>query len=158
MVTTATGLWSTADVIATSDEADVALLWVPRQSGHGSFVQPLAAPSDGEPVFVIGHPEGLKYTLSTGLVSDLRDQIVQISAAISPGNSGGPVYDAPGALIAIVSSKFDSTRDANAENLGFAASAQVLRRPDAFKFYGDGRKHLQTYLNDLTQPAAKAGN
>ena len=90
MVTTAVGLWSTADVIATSADADVALLWVQRQSGTGAFIQPLAAPSDGEPVFVIGHPEGLKYTLSTGLVSDLRDQIVQISAAISPRQQRWP--------------------------------------------------------------------
>jgi serine protease Do len=155
MVTTAVGVWSTAEVIGSASPIDVALLWVPRKSGKGSFVQPLAPPSDGEPIFVIGHPEGLKYTLSTGLVSGLRDQLIQISAAISPGNSGGPVYDVHGELIGIVSSKFDRDHDANAENLGFAASAQVLRNPDAWKFYGDGRKHLETYLNDLKNGPAK---
>ncbi len=95
MVTTAAGVWSTADVIATAVPLDLALLWVPRHSGQGKFVQPISAAVDGEPVFVIGHPEGLKYTLSTGLVSGLRDQSIQISAAISPGNSGGPVTTTP---------------------------------------------------------------
>jgi len=149
MVTTAEGVWSVADIVGSAAPIDVALLWVPRQSGHAMFVQPVAKPSDGEEVFVIGHPEGLKYTLSTGLVSGLHDQIVQISAAISPGNSGGPVYDSHGDLIAIVSAKFDKNRDANAENLGFAASAQILDNPSAWTFYGAGRKHLETYLNDL---------
>jgi S1-C subfamily serine protease len=149
MVTTAAGVWSTADVIAVAAPLDIALLWVPRHSGHGDFVQPIAAPSDGEPIFVIGHPEGLKYTLSTGLVSGLRDQIIQISAAISPGNSGGPVYDNHGYLIGIVSAKYDRNQDANAENLGFAARAEMVRDPARWSFYGSGREKLEAYMHDL---------
>ena len=149
MVTTAAGVWSTADVIAVAPPLDLALLWVPRHSGHGDFVQPIANPTDGEPIFVIGHPEGLKYTLSTGLVSGLRDQLIQISAAISPGNSGGPVYDNHGNLIGIVSAKYDRNQDANAENLGFAAQAEMVRDPARWSFYGSGREKLETYLHDL---------
>jgi putative serine protease PepD len=156
MVATASGLWSTAEVVATAAPLDLALLWVPRHSGSAKFVQPIADAADGEDVFVIGHPEGLKYTLSTGIVSGLRDNGIQISAAISPGNSGGPVYDAHGRLIGIVSSKFDRTQDANAENLGFAARAELLRGEGAWSFYGSGREKLDAYLKDLgkTQPAA----
>ncbi len=149
MVTTAAGIWSTADVIATAVPLDIALLWVPRHSGTASFVQPLAKPTDGEAVFVIGHPEGLKYTLSTGLISDLRDQMIQISAAVSPGNSGGPVYDDHGGLLGIVSSKFDRNMDANGENLGFAAKADALRDPARWTFYGKGRDRLADYLKAL---------
>jgi S1-C subfamily serine protease len=149
MVTTEAGVWSTADVIASSVPLDLALLWVPRHSGQGKFIQPVSRATDGEAVFVIGHPEGLKYTLSTGLVSGLRDEIIQISAAISPGNSGGPVYDDHGDLIGIVSSKVDRNLDANAENLGFAAQAEMLRDPARWSFYGTGRKKLETYLGDL---------
>jgi S1-C subfamily serine protease len=149
MVTTASGVWSTADVIGSSAPLDLALLWVPRHSGEGKFSQPISKAEDGEPIFVIGHPEGLKYTLSTGLVSGLRDQIIQISAAISPGNSGGPVYDNHGDLIGIVSAKVDRNLDANAENLGFAAQAEMLRDPARWSFYGTGRQKLETYLNDL---------
>jgi S1-C subfamily serine protease len=156
MVTTEAGVWSTADVIASSVPLDLALLWVPRHSGQGKFIEPISRATDGEPVFVIGHPEGLKYTLSTGLVSGLRDEIIQISAAISPGNSGGPVYDDHGDLIGIVSSKIDRTVDANAENLGFAAQAEMLRDPARWTFYGTGRKKLETYLNDLQQSQSNA--
>ena len=157
MVTTSVGIWSNADVIATAVPLDIALLWVPRHSGSGSFTQPISKATDGEEVFVIGHPEGLKYTLSTGLISDLRDQIIQISAAISPGNSGGPVYDNHGSLLGIVSSKFDRNVDANGENLGFAAQAQMLRDPAHWVFYGDGRRKLDTYnkaLQTLPVPTA----
>jgi S1-C subfamily serine protease len=125
MVTTAAGVWSTADVIAAAVPLDLALLWVPR------------------------HPEGLKYTLSTGLISGLRDQIIQISAAVSPGNSGGPVYDDHGSLLGIVSSKFDRNVDANGENLGFAAQAVMLRDPSQWAFYGKGRERLADYLKAL---------
>ena len=149
MVTTAAGVWSTADVIASSAPLDLALLWVPRHSGQGNFIQPISKARDGEAVFVIGHPEGLKYTLSTGLISGMRDPLIQISAAISPGNSGGPVYDNHGSLIGIVSSKFDRNVDANAENLGFAAQAEMLRDLSRWTFFGNGRKRLQGYLNDL---------
>jgi S1-C subfamily serine protease len=135
-------------VIATAAPLDLALLWVPRHSGHAKFVQPISEAADGEEVFVIGHPEGLKYTLSTGIVSGLRDEAIQISAAISPGNSGGPAYDAHGELIGIVSSKFDHNRDANAENLGFATRAAMLRDLSRWSFYGTGRERLATYLND----------
>lgn len=149
MVATASGVWSTADVIAASTPLDLALLWVPRHSGQGRFIQPIAQAVDGEPVFVIGHPEGLKYTLSTGLVSGLHAPMIQISAAVSPGNSGGPVYNDRGGLIGVVSSKFDRSLDANAENLGFAVQAEMLRDPTRWSFYGSGQKRLETFLNDL---------
>jgi S1-C subfamily serine protease len=122
---------------------------VPRHSGQGKFIQPISQAVDGEPVFVIGHPEGLKYTLSTGLVSGLHAPMIQISAAVSPGNSGGPVYDDHGDLIGVVSSKFDRSVDANAENLGFAVEAEMLRDPTRWSFYGTGQKMLGAYLNDL---------
>lgn len=149
LVATETGVWSNANVVAIATSLDLALLWVPRHTGQAKFVQPISEAADGEEVFVIGHPEGLKFTLSTGIVSGLRDEAIQISAAISPGNSGGPVYDAHGELIGIVSSKFDHNRDANAENLGFATRAEMLRDLSRWTFYSTGRERLATYLNDL---------
>lgn len=149
MVAMEGGIWSTADVIANSASNDMALLWVSRHSGATRFVQPIGKPQDGEPIFVIGHPEGLKYTLSSGIISGLRDNVLQISAAISPGNSGGPVYDSHGELLGIVSSKFDRNNDANAENLGFATSSELLQDLALWSFHGDGRQKLEQYLKDL---------
>lgn len=149
MVAMEGGLWSRADVIATCPSNDMALLWVERHSGAARFVQPIGKPQDGEPIFVIGHPEGLKYTLSSGIISGLHEDVLQISAAISPGNSGGPVYDAHGSLLGVVSSKFDRNNDANAENLGFANSAELLHDLSVWSFHGSGRQRLEQYLKDL---------
>ena len=149
LVSTVVGMRASADVVATAEQADLALLWINRRAGHAMFAQPIKKASDGDSIFVIGHPEGLDYTLSTGIVSGLRGNDVQISAAISPGNSGGPVYDLHGNLVGIVSSKFDRNRDANAENLGFATSAEVLQEIAGWNFKGDGKLRLQQYIQAL---------
>jgi S1-C subfamily serine protease len=83
---------------------------VPRDSGGGNFAEPIASSSDvtdGESVFVIGHPEGLRFTLSTGIISRTDSSTIQMSALVSPGNSGGPVFDDKGELVAIVTSMVD---------------------------------------------------
>jgi hypothetical protein len=149
MVATASGVWSKARVVALAPDLDLALLWVDRHSGTSQFAQPIADARDGEDVFVIGHPEGLKFTLSTGIVSSIRDKTVQISAAISPGNSGGPFYDDRGNLLAIVSSKFDANNDANAENIGFATSATPLRNDSDWQFAPGGKPLLSLYIAAL---------
>lgn len=146
MIATASGVWSTASIVAMALDQDVALLWVARHSGSAAFVQPLAAPKDGEPIFAIGHPEGLKFTLSTGIISGLRDQIVQVSAAISPGNSGGPLYDDRGNLVGVVTSKFDHNVDPNAENIGFAVRADTLLDDSHWNFSGNGKNLLDSYI------------
>jgi S1-C subfamily serine protease len=146
LVATESGIWAKADVVGQSPQLDLALLWMARHSGSAEFVQPLSAGRDGAEIFVIGHPEGLRYTLSTGIISGLRDDELQISAAVSPGNSGGPVYDHRGNLVGIVSSKFDHNRDANAENLSFAAKADGLLRKSAWTFRAGGQQRLDRYL------------
>jgi S1-C subfamily serine protease len=59
----------------------------------------------GEAVLVIGNPLGLEHTLSTGVVSARRlyrdKRWVQITAPLSPGNSGGPVFDQKGSTIGV---------------------------------------------------------
>jgi serine protease Do len=60
----------------------------------------------GEKVYTIGHPMGLDYSLTQGIVSACSRSIgtktyIQIDAAINPGNSGGPLYNDRGQLIGI---------------------------------------------------------
>ena len=143
------GTWGTADVIARHGSLDLLLLWVPRESGSGKFVQPVAKSGpgiEGENVFVIGHPEGLRFTLSTGIVSRLQGSVVQISAPVSPGNSGGPVFDDHGALVGIVTSMVDRNGDPNAENLNFAVRADALMEDSGWEFEGIGHRRLSDYV------------
>jgi S1-C subfamily serine protease len=84
----------------------------------------------GEKVFAVGNPSGLTATLSEGIVSGLRTQrgvrYVQTSAAISPGSSGGGLFDERGNLLGITSFKIE-----DAENLNFAIAAEDYWRKGA---------------------------
>jgi S1-C subfamily serine protease len=150
LIAMASGTWATGEVVARHKSLDLLLLWIPRESGHGVFAQPIAQPpaiAEGENVFVIGHPEGLRFTLSTGIISRMDGNIIQISAPVSPGNSGGPVFDDKGNLVGIVTSMVDKHGDPNAENLNFSVRAEALRQVSEWDFTKAGRKYLTDYLS-----------
>lgn len=150
LVAMASGTWGAAEVIARHKSLDLALIWMPRDSGNATFAEPIANAShvaDGESIFVIGHPEGLRFTLSTGIVSRTDAYTIQMSAPVSPGNSGGPVFDDKGELVAIVTSMIDKNGDPNAENLNFAVRADALLDDSGWDFENAGRKHLDDYTD-----------
>jgi hypothetical protein len=59
----------------------------------------------GEAVYTVGAPSGLDLSLSDGLLSGLREEggqkFIQTTAPISPGSSGGPLFDAKGHLVGV---------------------------------------------------------
>ena len=105
---------------------DLCLLEVAADVG---LVPIVIAPMDtvrvGQPVFAIGSPHGLEMTLSEGLVSALRPAaegqlpIIQTSAALSAGSSGGGLFDTEARLIGITDNV-----SPGGENLGFALPAE----------------------------------
>lgn len=86
-------------------------------------VRPVDSLAIGERVFAIGAPITLERTLSEGLISGIRHDegrtLVQTSAPISPGSSGGGLFDERGNLVGITTL---ASRDA-AQNLNFAIAA-----------------------------------
>lgn len=76
----------------------------------------------GETVYTIGAPKGLEATLGQGLISGLREikgtRYVQTTAPISPGSSGGGLFDAAGNLVGITTFHI---RDADGLNFAIAA-------------------------------------
>jgi S1-C subfamily serine protease len=146
------GSYAYATIVGRHQHLDLALLWVARRTGHASFHQPIIRYRDtavGSPVFVIGHPQGLFFTLSSGLVSRVAgDGMVQLSAPISPGNSGGPAYDNAGRLVGVVTITVDKQTSPNAENLNFATRADAFLSLDDWGFRGDGKTILEKFIKE----------
>ena len=154
LVAMATGTWAGADVVGRHKNLDLCLIWLSRETGSASFLQPVLGQggiNEGETIFVIGHPQGLRFTLSTGIISRRDQDALQISAPVSPGNSGGPVYDEHGNLIGIVTSMIDRSMSPNAENLNFAVRADAVLEPDRWDFQGEGRKRLGQFLKESSK-------
>jgi tetratricopeptide (TPR) repeat protein len=83
----------------------------------------------------MGAPEGLELTLSEGLISGLREfeggLVVQTSAAISPGSSGGGLFDARGQLVGITTFYLKEGQNLNFALPGDWAQSLVLGSPAA---------------------------
>jgi serine protease Do len=98
---------------------------------------------DGGVVVAIGHPFGLNYTATQGVISKadrVRDGIkyIQIDAAINPGNSGGPLVAKNGEVIGV-----NSFIIRGGDNLGFALPVSYLREA------------LQLYVPYRGEPSAR---
>lgn len=81
---------------------------------------------DGDAVIAIGHPYGLNYTATEGIVSKARRlqrgiNYIQIDAAINPGNSGGPLVNTDGEIVGV-----NTFIIAGGDNLGFALPVEYL--------------------------------
>ncbi len=114
----------------------------------------------GEDVIAIGNPLGeLRGTATSGIISAVKRAItvegtdmrlIQTDAAISPGNSGGGLFNASGKLIGIVNAKVSDT---TAEGLGFAIPVNsVVNEISDLLHYGyvTGRAYLGVYTQNVT--------
>lgn len=97
---------------------------------------------DGDVVVAIGHPYGLNYTATQGVISKvdrIREGLkyIQIDAAINPGNSGGPLVNMKGEIIGV-----NSFIIRGGDNLGFALPVNYLR--EALQLYTPNRGQAST--------------
>lgn len=110
-----------------SDRADLALLSV--DCYNAPFIQPVTDSrhfGQGQKVYSIGSPMGLRHTVTGGIISGYREykgrKFIQTDAPINPGNSGGPLIDEQGGLIGVNTMVL---RDA--QGIGFAVPFQEVR-------------------------------
>ncbi|HRE40146.1 MAG TPA: trypsin-like peptidase domain-containing protein [Ignavibacteria bacterium] len=118
------GTFYDAELVAIDDKNDIAIL---RLKNTGGRVFPVVNLGDsdslkvGQNVFAIGSPLGFEYTISQGIIAAIRydekvnfsdpltwayiekkfDKVIQITAAISPGNSGGALFNEKGEVIGV---------------------------------------------------------
>ncbi len=118
-----------AGTIAVDEEGDLALLRVdtPPERARSSELAS-ALPDEGETIFVIGNPLKLEGSVSQGIVSAVREvpnvgKIIQITAPISHGNSGSPVFNLKGQVVGVVTVKVT-----NGQNINLAIAAARLEK------------------------------
>jgi len=128
---------------------DIAILQLDLEAVEEEGVELLPLPVSeprqlevGDPVFAIGNPGGLgrmlEHTVSEGIVSSLTRNVndvlyVQTTAAVNPGNSGGPLVNDRGEVVGLVTLKSSFQ-----EGIGFALPSSLIwhfiHHSEAFAF------------------------
>ena len=110
--------------LAVDEEGDLALLNVemPLERSRSTDLAS-ELPDEGEQIFVIGNPLKLEGSVSDGIVSAVREvpnsyRIIQITAPISHGNSGSPIFNMKGQVLGVVTIKVT-----NGQNINLAIAA-----------------------------------
>ncbi len=116
------------DVIYDDNAYDLAFIKLPQNI---SITHPLLISQNpvlnGDEVIAIGHPYGLNYTTTEGIVSKasrMQDEVeyIQFDAAINPGNSGGPLLNTDVEVVGV-----NTFIISNSNNLGFALPSSTLQ-------------------------------
>ena len=149
-----------AAIVGTDSKNDIAIIKIDAKDLTPAVVGDSETLTVGSEVIAIGNPLGeLRGTATAGIISATNRTIevegqamtlIQTDAAISPGNSGGGLFDATGKLIGIVNAKVSDSR---AEGLGFAIPVNsVLDEISDLLNYGyvTGRPYLGVSTQDVT--------
>jgi S1-C subfamily serine protease len=132
---------TTLRLVSTDESNDLALLQGPASSFKEFARIRDRAIRSGDTVVAIGFPyHGLltsDFTVTTGIVSSLGGllndtRFLQISAAVQPGNSGGPLLDTGGLIVGMVAAKINALKFVRAtgnipENINFAIKTGAIR-------------------------------
>ena len=153
-----------AQVAGTESDSDLAVLKIQADGLEPAVFGDASAVSVGERVYVVGNPmQDLSYTMTRGTMSAQDRQIAteanvttnmfQFDAAVNRGSSGGPVYNAYGQVIGLVTAKYAAT---GVEGLGFAipaADACAIANELIAKGYVSGKAYLGLVLDNTFTPA-----
>ncbi|HSD10534.1 MAG TPA: serine protease [Candidatus Binatia bacterium] len=116
-----------AGAVASDPSLDLVLLSVPTFEAAPLPLGDSSAVSIGDRVFVVSNPQDLEGTFSEGIISGKRKRadvrLLQITAPISAGSSGGPVLDANGRVIGVATSSLKT-----GQNLNFAITAEYVEK------------------------------
>jgi len=117
--------FTVSGIVGSDSSRDLALLSIPGAAANPLHIAGSDAVSVGDEIFVIGNPQGMEGTLSTGIVSSVREldsgKLLQITAPISPGSSGGPVLNTAGSVIGVAVATIKG-----GQNLNLAVPASYL--------------------------------
>lgn len=150
----------TANIVGVEESNDIAVLKIDAANLSAVSFGNSDSLSVGETVYAVGNPLGeLEFSMSTGYVSALDRAIktgesadpinmFQIDAAVNSGNSGGPVYNARGEVIGVVTAKYSDT---GVEGIGFAIpinDASGIAHDLVTKGYVTGKAYMGVKLDE----------
>jgi Flp pilus assembly protein TadD len=109
-----------------ADDVDKDICLLDAKSIRGKPVQfgKAASLKVGDPVYAVGAPKGLELSLSNGIVAQLRggpEPLIQTTAAVSPGSSGGGLFDGQGRLVGLTTFYVEG-----GQSLNFAMPAEWI--------------------------------
>ena len=121
-----------ARIVGVARQLDLAVIKIEAHKLSALPIRKAVLPRQGEMVFAFGSPEGLRNSVTMGVVSAVARQpdpdsplvYVQTDTPINPGNSGGPLVDADGELVGI--NTFILSSSGGNQGLGFAIPAGVV--------------------------------
>jgi uncharacterized RDD family membrane protein YckC/Flp pilus assembly protein TadD len=90
-----------ATLYAEDGAKDICILDAKGITGKSVQLGKAASLKVGDPVYAVGAPRGLELSLSNGIVAQIRDGLIQTNADISPGSSGGGLFDGEGRLVGL---------------------------------------------------------
>jgi serine protease Do len=153
-----------ARIIGVTSRLDLAVIKIVAHHLPAIPVRKEILPRQGEMVFAFGSPEGLRNSVTMGVVSAVARQpdpdsplvYVQTDTPINPGNSGGPLIDADGELIGI--NTFILSSSGGNQGLGFAIPAGVVAfaYPQLLKYGHIHEPEIGAILQTIT-PELAAG-
>src|ERR1700682_6204712 len=121
-----------AHVVGVAKDIDLAVLKADNVKLPALSLAPYRNVRQGETVFAFGSPQGLRNTVTLGVVSSVARQTdpdspmvyIQTDAPINPGNSGGPLVNVDGAGVGV--NNFILSQSGGNEGLGFAIPSSVV--------------------------------
>ncbi len=153
-----------ARIIGTARLIDLAVIKIEAHKLPALSIHRPTPPKQGEIVFAFGSPEGLRNSVTMGVVSAVARQpdpdsplvYVQTDTPINPGNSGGPLVDADGELVGI--NTFILSSSGGNQGLGFAIPAGVVAfaYPQLVKYGHIHQPEIGAILQTIT-PELAAG-
>ncbi len=119
-------IYKVLGIVGTDEKNDLALLKISGIKGKSLGLNTDDSIAIGDEVFAVGNPEGLEGTFSQGIVSSIRKtdkfNLLQITASISEGSSGGAVLNDKGEVVGVAIGAIDS-----GQSLNFAIPVSFLR-------------------------------
>lgn len=154
-ITTPDGkIYDVTHVLNYDETLDVAVIRVNKADSNGQITNKFpylqlgdsSAIINGEKVYAIGSPMGLKHTISDGIISNCKQivdgvEYIQTTAPISHGSSGGALLNSKAQVIGITAAGYET-----GQNLGFAIPINVIKQ---FDFTSQGTDYITTMTTFL---------